>query len=236
MRMSIDYSALYKVSDPLGTRAFRAEFGASSEEAVAYSRGDRAPESSIPVTWFMGSKISGDVIWSSLVAPVVVHSRVVDLLAEAKISGWSTYAVKVSSDTGETVPGYVGLAIHGRCAVQDLSRSEIVLKEYPGGWSPAFRGHFFAQESWDGSDLVMPDAYDKSRASCHRFATDRARRVFRKAKVSNLAFTPLSEVQTDTAIFQIALQDQLPFDFRDRVTAAYASAGLAMPEHVAKRP
>jgi hypothetical protein len=235
MSLPVDFSTLYAVSDPLGTRAFRAEFGASSDAAFAYSRGDSAPQGSVPVSWFMGSKTPGDVIWSSLVAPLVVHSRVVDALVEARITGWSTYAVQVASGAGEPVPGYVGLAIHGRCAARDLSRSEIVLKKYPGGWSPEFRGHFFPPESWDGSDLFMQHACSGSQTSCHRFATDRVRRVLRKAKISNLAFTPLSDVQTMTANFQIGLQDQLPPDFRDRVAAAYASAGVAMPEHVAQR-
>jgi hypothetical protein len=156
----------------------------------------------------------------------------IELFRENHLTGWSTYAVEVYAKSGERVDGYHGLAITGRCGPVDLQASSIELVEYPGGWYPHFRGHFFVPDTWDGSDWFMhqPDAEDN--ASMVRMISERAHAVLLEARLANLGTRRLTEVSVGANVYSIGLQHMLPSDFRQRVDDAYRNSGVSRPASV----
>jgi hypothetical protein len=131
----------------------------------------------------MGRQTPSDFIWTTIVSPLIVSARVIALLQDSAVSGWSSYPVEVLNRDGEVLEGYAGLSIIGRCGRMEFERSLEVPKEYPAGTFPVYKGLFFPPESWDGSDFFMP-----SDGTLYVFAVDRVQKLFRKARITNVAF------------------------------------------------
>lgn len=91
---------------------------------------------------------------------------------------------------GEELPPYYGLAIAGRCGGIDASRRVEVPKQYPGGIFPVRKGLYFDSDSWDGSDIFMPEGRVR-----WTFVLGEVRSALETARVKNVRFTPLPEVE-----------------------------------------
>jgi hypothetical protein len=154
------------------------------------ARGGVVPANPIVVNHSMGGRLR-DFIWISL--EPVVHERVIKTLHDAGITGWATYAVQVYERDGRAVPDYHGFAITGRCGSMflDKEHSEVVYKDYPGGRFPNYKGLYVTTDSWDGSDLFV--AADGKTG--HVVVTQRVVELFRRKKITNVVFEPVSEVQ-----------------------------------------
>jgi hypothetical protein len=75
-------------------------------------------------------------------------------------SGWQTYPVEIYTERGKAVQGYHGLAITGRCGPIDdeLSPVMVLPPAVPHGEAMPHRiGIRFWPETWDGSDLFIPE-------------------------------------------------------------------------------
>jgi hypothetical protein len=105
-------------------------------------------------------------------------------------TGWRTYPVHLYAKDGARIPGYHGLAIHGRCGPLDDSRSVQLDTIYPGGVFPKWYGLYFDEETWDGSDLFMT-----SSEQAWIFVVEAVKRAFEKAKLTNVEFTALDQQQ-----------------------------------------
>jgi hypothetical protein len=234
------FEKLFTFSDPMATRPYRGMFGPNRaigdrtnlDLAIGLSRGEATIEQPVQVSHAMGSGIPGDVVWTTLGTPLIVHARIVELLQAHGFTGWSTYPVALVTKSGEASADYVGLTIHGRCGRVDLSRSTIELVEYPGGWFPHFKGRFFVPESWDGTDLFMEAPDQLGMISTIRMMTGPVRRALEKAKVRNLEFCSLMDESVDRGVYTIGLQHLLPPDYQQRVADAYARAGVPRPARV----
>src|SRR4029077_19919126 len=101
---------------------------------------------------------------------------------------------------GNWVPGHAGLMVTGRCDPVDLSRSEVVVREYPGGWFPKLRGHFFPPESWDGSDLFMEREDERGSTTLTLHATARLIRALRRERIKNLLIEHIAEVKVGVSV------------------------------------
>jgi hypothetical protein len=225
------FDALFSLSDPLANRPYRGQV-TWHDETVALSRAECEPQGSLPVEWSMGSGTPGNVIWTVNAHPVFVHARVLELFEANGFTGWTSYPAEVVSKSGVAIPDYFLLGIIGRCGPVDLSRSRIVLLEYPGGWIPHFRGRYFDPDTWDGSDLFMhaPDSLGK--VMLHRFVTDPVRRALRRAKIYNLDFERPTDSYVPTNNYTIGLRHLLPDNFEARVAATYAKGGVPRPPWV----
>jgi hypothetical protein len=220
----------YAMSDPLSKRPLRGLFN-SQTDSLALTRGEfESPGEIVGIRWAMGGPIPSDLIWTTSGFPVIMHERVVNVLLDTKLTGWSTYQVEVLDKSGNPHPDYHGLAIRGRCHPIDLSRSAITLKKYPGGWYPHFLGHYFPEESWDASDLFMERPDISGHVTGRIFVSEEVHQAFLKAKIKNVCFERLSEESVDTNIYEIVQPHLLPPDFFSRVRAAYAEAGLVLPD------
>jgi hypothetical protein len=126
------------------------------DQAEALLRGEVVPDAPAEIEWFRGRKRPQDVVAITKVGPLIIAERIRSLLADRSFTGWSTYPVVVIGQHGECFAGYHGLTITGRCGPILRDRSLSVVKRYPAGMFPAYRGWFFEPSSWDGSDIFMP--------------------------------------------------------------------------------
>ena len=225
------FADLFSISDPVASRPYRGEID-RGELAVDLSRAEASTDHPIIVSWAMGSPEPGDIVWTTYAAPLIVHTRVIDLLAHHKFTGWTTYPVEVHTKSDRLVPDYFGLSITGRCGRVDLSRSAIEIQEYPGGWIPHFRGHYFIPDTWDGSDLFMEAPDQLGRVSTWRMMTGTLKRALAKAKVKNILVRRLTDKRVNTSVYTIGQEHLLPPDYEQRLQAAYAEAGVPRPSWI----
>lgn len=125
---------------------------------------------------------AADFIWNGFGLPSV-SSRVVGLLNEHSITGFTTYRVSIKNKETE-IPGYHGLAIKGRGG-----------PNHPSAYAAGFiKGTTIRKidglrpTEWDGSDLFTLDDVPGA-----ILATERVRALFKKEKVTNCKFHPALE-------------------------------------------
>lgn len=181
------FAHLYEVGQSYGT--FRGRLECDRTEALALTRAEMLPARPIPLRYEMGRAVPKDVVWSGA-TPIIVHRRVIDLLLDHRFTGWGTYPVEVYGKLGELYPDYLGLSFGGRCGPLDGSRSEKIMVEMPGGLIPHWRGYYFDEASWDGSDFFM--CSDQTGV---KFVTEDVVKAFKKAKVRGIPFEALDSIQ-----------------------------------------
>ena len=158
-RKTVDYTKLYKWTDPLSTRPFRLRdrlavgtLGGNKDQLQAQGKFSLGK----PIQF---DAVSGghatDVLWSQMVKLFCVSEWLIRLLEENGITGWSTYPVEVYDRKGNSLPDYHGFAITGGTCDQDYERSLMVEKMLPSGKKKGkyFRGVYFDESQWDGSDM-----------------------------------------------------------------------------------
>lgn len=191
----IDFANFFKLHDPLANRPLRLEIGEgkycpTSEQRTALFRGKlRETEQPLRLYAYMGGQAT-DFLWTGLPPLVCVSERVVRLWREHKFTGWSVYPVEVYDRKGELLPDYLGFAVTGPSIKRDRSRSEIITKPPPtptGKSYQVYKGLYFDEKEWDGSDFFLVGGAI--------VVTQPVRDACRRAKISNVRFTPLTEVE-----------------------------------------
>lgn len=202
MSTSVDFAKFYQFDDPMATRPLRLTFPPESDwitrdDAFALMRGQAQPPAPIKLVGFMGGQVM-DILWSSMVWIFCVSSRVVELLQANHVTGWSTYPVEVYGRKGEPLPGYYGFAVTGSGCRRDRSRSQIFTKQAVPGGKPfeVYKGLYFYEEDWDGSDFFIVRSFGGI------VVTEKVQRLFKKAKIANVRFIPLPEVELDVDLDQ----------------------------------
>jgi hypothetical protein len=179
-------------------RAFRGDM-ALGTDTFGLLRAEVHPAGPISIGWAMGSAEPGEVIWTTHVAPIIIADSVVNLLRAHNFTGWSLYPVIVQNKQGQTVPGYNGLAVTGRCGNIDFSKSVQVPRIFPARISPVLKGLLFDPASWDGSDFFMP-----ARRSGHVFVVEEVKKAFERAKIRNVSFEALDQVESSVLQLQMS--------------------------------
>src|SRR5262249_27462331 len=146
-------SKVYRLYEAGNSISFRGDFAHDAPRAV--TRAEKIPSGPVEVRWTMGRNRPSDFIFTTWVDPVLISDRVVGVLKAGELSGWQPYPIDLFGKDGARITGYQGLAVHGRCGPIDNSLSVKIQKIYPGGIFPMWRGLFFDQTTWDGSDLFM---------------------------------------------------------------------------------
>lgn len=181
---------VFRLSDPLINTAFRG----AVDDVSSFWRAQRGEPVSKPLTISrMSGKVLKDFVWTEAVTPTV-NQRVISMLTDAKISGWTTFPVNLFEDAQREVDGYVGLAFTGRCNWISFDRREEALIHRPnrsGGQTRYFRGLKFDRESWDGSDFFM----DADAKTGWVLVTEQVKRIFEAGKVKNCELEPLDKIE-----------------------------------------
>ncbi len=191
------FSRVYYLDEGRDRIAFRGRI--SLDDSRAVTRAEYTPPGPVEVRWEMGRKRPSDIVYTTSVDPVLISDRIVGILKASELSGWKTYPVDLFGKDGHQISGYQGLAVHGRCGPIDNSQSVRIDKIYPGGIFPRWRGLYFDPMTWDGSDLFMP-----TDSSGWIFAVDAVKQAFEKAKVTNVQFKPLDEIDRSEMEMKLA--------------------------------
>jgi hypothetical protein len=228
------FERLYVLDDPFAKRYLRGRMEYDGD-ALSLTLGEAQTDEAIAVKWAMGGREPADVVWTTLLSPLLIHCRIRDLLLEERVTGWTTYPVLLSGKNGKPYPDYVGLSVLGRCGTQDLTRSSVVVKQYPGGWFPHLKGQYFDESSWDGHDLFMERRNARGSGNAAIFASEKVVQAAWRAKVTNVSFTRLTDVSVAANVYDTESgRARLPADFVKRVHAAYEDAGVPRPRQWAE--
>ena len=169
---------------------FRGSLESASADPLALVRGELPLPPGLAARWETGKARPHDFIWTTLAIPVLVSAKVVGLLQEVGATGWSAPPIPLFGKQGEAIPGYHLLTVHGRCGPVRDGRSARVMKPYPGGPFPVWRGLYAEPGTWDGSDLYMPEG-----GAGWIFVSPRMRSKLERARVGNVVFTSTDEVE-----------------------------------------
>lgn len=132
-----------------------------------------------------------DFIGTTYPAIVLVSDRVVRTLKESRFTGWKTYSVKAHDAKRKVLSGYQGLAVTGRCGPIDEARAErAILKPPPGGQAIVGRRGFpLDLDTWDGSDLFMPEG------TTLIVVVEPVKKALKKVGATNVRLEDLSRVE-----------------------------------------
>ncbi len=190
------HNLFFELADPLKNPPFRlrsrlpAESLPDRKQLDLHAQGANELSVRFQFDAVQGNKAE-DFLWTQLVRPACVSGRVVKLLEVNEISGWSTFPVEVYDPDGILIPDFHGLAVTGPSYRAEHNRSEIVQMPplVQGGKSfEIYRGLFFDESLWDGTDMFWVDRV--------HVVTERTCRLFQEHKVGNVQFTPLEERET----------------------------------------
>jgi hypothetical protein len=151
------------------------------EEQASYAWGTAHPTEPVRIERHMGRKVPGDVVWiDGGIREFVVSGRVTAVLDG--FTGWVPYPVELYDGRGAPVPGYVGVAITGRCGPL---RADLTRVEGEGRWSE-YVGLWFPLESWDGSDVFLPTV-----GRMNPVVSGSLAKALRRTRLSGAQVTPL---------------------------------------------
>lgn len=180
----------YQVRDPFNRRAFRASLPEQGDPWTnAWLRAENLPSHTVRVEHFAGSESPQQCIWTTSQA-LVVHVSVTESLRVSKLTGWTTYKVRVETSRPER-EDYAGLAITGRCGELDYTQGEWVFRDTPAGRKRLLRGLAFNEVEWDGSDFFCPSSPGLLKVFC----TEDARAAL--GRHGNVEFTRMNEVEIE---------------------------------------
>ena len=181
------FDKLFKIGSPQVRGEFTARLGLDRKLEFQYLRGEiGVVPTPIAASWAIGGRAPGDIVWTDR-SLLIVSDRVVEVLNDNKLTGWSTYPVTLTNRDDEILNGYCGLAITGRCGEIDNSRCQIVPKQYPAGEFPVYRGIYFDESTWDGSDIFC-----FSGGGARKCVTERFRAAVEEAGLRDIDFEALS--------------------------------------------
>ena len=130
----------------------------------------------------------GDFMWNTY-GLVVAGPKVLRLLREGGITGYSTYPVQIHAGD-RVIPGYEGIAVLGRAGRLDTVRSKVKYYENADGSKSvvAMEGLYFDPGAWDGSDVFCVQDVPKQ-----VLLVEKVWRLFESASVTNYGLRTLGE-------------------------------------------
>jgi hypothetical protein len=201
MEKIVDYKKLYELSDPFLKHSIRLHLNQDSIDSInvwELFKGEFIPSSPIIFKPQMGTSLA-DFLWVTMIPMVCISQKVVDILQEQQISGWSTYSVEIINNEKKIKTTYYGLVVNSYAGKIDLKRSKVVDKPpYVQGGKPwkAYKGIYFDEANWDGRDIFRLDGGII-------IVTEKVRRIFKQAKIDNIRMTNLTLVERDTSIYNV---------------------------------
>jgi len=184
------FDNIYSLGEPFATRPFRGSLREATPnlDFYAVASGRTVPHEAVRVVPYGGRDLT-DFIWTDAAVLRLVSHRVLALLRESRISGWSTFPVEVSDRNGEPIGGFEGFSVIGRCGQLNPAMSIPTQKEFPGGIFPYFRGYYFKPESWDGSHVFSPEG------RVDIFVTGVVRDLLRQSKTKNVEYRAITGIE-----------------------------------------
>lgn len=186
--MKADLSNLYVVDEAFDKGAVRVRFVSSSKDVDNWAVGTCTGAIKLERS---AGRVCRDFVGTTHAGFYLLSQRLQDALSKEAISGWRACPVELTMSTGDSVPNYAAIGITGRCGPLQNGRSKKVTRQLPGTNSPSdcWVGLYFAEDTWDGSDLFRPEG------TMLTIATARAKKAIEDATATNVRFRPLLEVE-----------------------------------------
>lgn len=140
-----------------------------------------------------GSKLY-DLLGTTLVADVVVSSKLTKTLRDCDATGWDIEPAEMTDRDGKKIREFFWLVVTGRCGkpAGRGSRIEIVRPNSgDGGLLYAEVGLSFDPATWDGSDVFQPEGYS---LVC---ITEKVAHAIALAKLTNVSISPMIDYRID---------------------------------------
>jgi hypothetical protein len=202
---AFNYREFFELRDSFSTQALRLERRDDSkwldmETAIKLANGElKETQEVLRLQPFSGSRPM-PFLWSGFTPLCCISKRVVSLLQDNQITGWSTYPVEVFDRDGDLLPDYVGFAVTGRAGDFQRDLSPIITVTHPWGSSvKMYKGLYFNPLEWDGTDIFLVGG--------STIITRKVQKLFKKEKVSNIRLTPIMEVELPVLVFEISRRE-----------------------------
>jgi hypothetical protein len=186
------YSESYLLGEAFEPRALRVDTVDAALDAHALTRGEAVPEAPLAFVRSEGA-LPLDIVGTTWAVLLLVSDDFLRVLTTNAFTGWRSYPVQIRAFEKEVV-GFHGLAITGRSATPDWSRSPVVdrLPFVPGGQPYETRvGIFITDNLWDGSDMFLPEGTSLV------IVRQRVADALREARVSNVLLRRLDTFQRE---------------------------------------
>ena len=194
------FNHLYELRGSSGN-GFRVDLE-SDGDPLPIVRGEAEPKAPLVGRWTMGHRSAHDIIWTTWAIPIIVCKRVIDIFTANNFTGWRTYDVEIYAKGGSRVPDFFGLSVVGRCGPFDNTRCERVMVQLPGTVRATlkYKGTYFDEGSWDGSDLFMSSQPWTGVV----MVTERVQKALTgaKPKIRDLRFESLDSTLADAILFK----------------------------------
>lgn len=186
--MKADLTRLFVVDEAFARGSMRADFATTAENVDKWAAGECSD--TIALKQHSGTKL-GDLVGTTYSGFYLLSQRVLSVFDREGINGWRACAVTLKSSSRELIEGYSAVGITGRCGPLDNARSQKVTRILPESKSStsSWIGLYFAEDSWDGSDLFRPQG------TMLTIATGRVVDVLRAINATNVRIRPLLGVE-----------------------------------------
>lgn len=155
--MKVDFDQLFLLETGYGRGALHVAPSVEMPDPFGVFRGERPSPPGLRFHRIKGSRLV-DVVGSTLPPLKLLSRRVIKALSGDRLTGWEAVSVPVDVSDGQVSQDYSLLVVRGRSGPVDDSLSErAVLPPPPGGRTmPGWKGLFFTESSWDGTDVFTP--------------------------------------------------------------------------------
>lgn len=134
-----------------------------------------------------------DVIRTGYTKLFIISNNFVDVLKNNSITGWRLFDVEISDKKDGLINGYFGISITGKSGPVNINSSIVIERRRiaNGPLCIFYKGAKIDKESWDGSDIFIPEG------GFGILLSPKAASILGKSELTNVSIIPLSEVEID---------------------------------------
>ena len=160
------------------------------DQDIGVARGEFRPRVPLRFIQYEGTRWH-DFVGTQYAPLRLVSERVLEAFVAGGVTGWEAATAEISDRGGQAIAGYRLLVVVGRCGAVDNSRSVLVDRIVPGNpkGSKVWKGLYFEEKTWDGSDLFNPGR------SSLLFATEKVKRILEREKATNIHLESMLDVE-----------------------------------------
>jgi hypothetical protein len=149
-------------------------------------QGEWIPPVPVLYRYHMGASPS-DLIATTVPGRYLLSNRILEVLKSARITGWSTYPIRILGRNGDELGGYHGFSVLGRAGLPDESRYQVV-GVFPRGGFVRVRGLTVNEKTWDGRDVFLMEG------TRHICISQPVYEAISALAPGNISLTPMEEV------------------------------------------
>lgn len=145
---------------------------------------------SLSIVHLEGGQKPKDIFWNEILSPFCVSSEIKELFIKNEVTGIQFIPVEVKTKSGDkSDSNYFAVTISGRADSINYFRSKVVFETSPSGkLVPEFKGLFFDEKSWDGSDFFMTREDKYGHYTAEIFVTQKVKDLFIANKIKQVEF------------------------------------------------